>query len=161
MLVYKQDGITIQKAKSAEYADVVALVREAYTHIEPFLGEPYITLGNVRERNEKGFDLYVCRNLEGELIGSFHLLKEREENVLFMGRLAIKKSEQGQGLGKKIVSIIIDYAKKIGAQQVQLYFLEQDSWLESYYQGQGFRSTNVPLPWRGITAYEMRYTIAD
>ena len=85
---------------------------------EVFVGEQNFPAHLEDDENEAcAWHFIVADN--GETVATGRLIK-LEENVYKLGRIAVKKSLRGTGLGKKVTQTLIDKAKELGANIVKI-----------------------------------------
>lgn len=115
---------------------------EKYFSVEPHDVE---VLSNPEEHIIKpGGEIFFART-DNEIVGTCALIKHSDETYE-LAKMAVTESVQGKGIGKKLASAVIEYAKKNGG---AFLFLESNTKLVpaiSLYRSLGFVEMPYPEP---------------
>lgn len=99
------------------------------------------------ERNDGNTHTYVAVGPAGRIVGTIALIMERKyyhdgKRVGHIEDLAVHPSEQGHGIGTKLLEYAMVEAKKAGCYKL---VLECTPELVDYYQRLGFKQNNIRL----------------
>lgn len=89
------------------------------------------------DRAQKGIDRSYVALSEQEIIGYFFLW-EFQERIPVLG-IGIADAYQGQGLGKQMMTILIEDAKGVGCAGIELTTVLDNERAKKLYQSMGFR----------------------
>ncbi len=99
----------------------------------------------IEERLEKEEVLMMfilaSENPEGLVLG--YRLEDEPEDIFYLDTIAVR--QKGRGIGKIILSVLIEWARKMGYKRIQLDTEEENETgirLSYFYQQLGFRITN-------------------
>jgi len=83
--------------------------------------------------------LLICRNERNELIGCVHLQEQAQQ--MYLGMLAVSPTLQGAGIGKELLKMSENYARKSGAQQIVMNVISVRNELIGWYERHGYHRT--------------------
>jgi len=95
------------------------------------------TIARYVERCETGEDLIYCLLADGKIVGYFFLWFFREA-VPLLG-IGVLDEYQGQGLGRQMMSLLIDEAKAAGRRGIELTTMPHNDRAFELYKKMGFR----------------------
>ncbi len=108
-------------------------INKAYAlRVEVFVGEQGVDKEIELDEHDK-YALHIVCEDGGECIGCARLLIE--DNSAHVGRLAVKKSYRGKGIGSAIMRYIIDYCNDKGYDEI---WLNSQLHATAFYQNLGF-----------------------
>ena len=91
---------------------------------------------------EQGMDrgeVYYLYQLKGEPVGCVAFaMPEKEQGIGFLNRLSVLPRHRRQGIGKDLVTHVLDRAKQEGLSQVTIGIIEPYTRLKDWYIKQGF-----------------------
>jgi len=105
-----------------------------------------------RLENEAVLMMFILNNNvpEGLVLG--YRLEDTTEDIFYLDTIAVK--QKGRGLGKNILKVLFDWARKMGFSSVQLdteYENETGIRLSNFYQKLGFKVINTEEETGNIT----------
>ncbi len=128
---------------------------EAKSHVMPIRHEVFINEQQVPEELEwDEFDQYALHAIvkkEQEVIGTARLIIDGQDAKI--GRMAILKEYRDQGIGQKLLSILIQTAKEKGAQEC---ILHAQTHAIAFYAKSDFEPNGPIFDEAGIPHVEMR-----
>jgi GNAT superfamily N-acetyltransferase len=80
---------------------------------------------------------------DGVAVGSAALMKEEEENVFELAKMAVLPAYQGRGISRKLIEKCLEKARVIGAKKLILFSNHQLETAISLYKKYGFRHVEV------------------
>jgi GNAT superfamily N-acetyltransferase len=130
---------TIDQAKA-----VATLVTLAY-RVEDFLVDGDRTNpDDVREKMSHGAFLTIAE-ANGALVGAVYVELREGGARCYFGMLSVHPERQGQGLARRLVSAVEDYARAAGCTHVDLHVLSPRLELPAFYRHLGY-ADNGTLP---------------
>ncbi len=128
---------------------------EAKSHVMPIRRQVFINEQQVPEELEwDEFDQYALHAIvkkEQEVIGTARLIIDGQDAKI--GRMAILKEYRDQGIGQKLLSILIQTAKEKGAQEC---ILHAQTHAIAFYAKSDFEPNGPIFDEAGIPHVEMR-----
>lgn len=136
------DGETIIISPLESEKDISGLIEfrnsvseETQTNFAPHNYTPEVIRAYI-ERNKQGEDLiYLAR--AGERVIAYFFLWEFDQTVPVLG-IGIRDDYQGRGLGKQMMRILIDDAKKAEKEGIALTVMPENSRAIRLYEAMGF-----------------------
>ncbi|WP_319530998.1 GNAT family N-acetyltransferase [uncultured Cohaesibacter sp.] len=134
-------------AKADHLSDIRSLCSKSMAYISDRLGSglPSYAYGHLDELLEDR-NLYILR--EDNRILATVALRE-ESNCLYVDTLAVRKGEQGKGLGSQLLKEVEMIAESRGLPFVRLHTPEVMDDLVAYYRKRGYEETHRALPPHG------------
>lgn len=131
-----RDGrqVTIRTATAEDVPSITVLVNEAYVVERFFKVGDRIDAPRVGALLETGIFLLLER--EGQLAGSVYLDVREESGRI--GLLSVRPSEQGRGLGRRLMDAAEDYARARGARGMELRVVNLREDLPPFYRKLGY-----------------------
>jgi GNAT superfamily N-acetyltransferase len=104
----------------------------------------------------------LMAELDGRVVGCCALLKH-SDSVYEVSKMAVMRECRGTGIGKRLLDVVIDHARSIGAQRLEIISSTRLPPAIELYKQAGF--VEVPLESdayaRGNIALELRFNEAD
>ncbi|MFA9216035.1 MAG: ribosomal protein S18-alanine N-acetyltransferase [Sphingomonadaceae bacterium] len=114
--------------QQADLDDVVALEQTVYPH-------PW-SIANFNDSLASGYQAWVLRDPQGELLGYFLLMAIVDEAHLL--NVAVSAERQGQGLGRLLLNQAVACARGLGMESVLLEVRPSNTRALDIYQRYGF-----------------------
>lgn len=134
------DNIEIQKAK-IENANLI------YNNIKLCADDmakqglvhwiPYYELKKIEEDIIKK-EVYLVK-INNSVVGNFIVTYNENENVIYLGKLAIAPQYSGKGIGSKCLSYVEEYAKRKNAKSINLDVYEKSVSAIRFYKKNGYK----------------------
>ena len=140
-----------QELSLNEFHDIISL------RIEIFSVEQEVFYNDL-DGYDKHSHHVICRNAVGEIIGTARLLPPllKYEQSSF-GRVVIKKTERGTGLGHEMVKLMNDFLlKKYPESGIKISAM---LYLKEFYETHGYHKTSDVYPDCGIDHIDMEYQV--
>lgn len=148
------DKLALRRAGAAD-ADVIAgLVHRAYRKYVPRIGRPPGPMIEDYHAVVRDHDVWVVVGMEG-IDAVLVLMPEPEDGALFIDNIAVEPSEQGNGLGHKLLAFAEEEARRLGLSALTLCTNEHMTENIALYTRLGFRETGRELR-RGSHTVHMR-----
>lgn len=130
----------IRPAHISDLGSIQSCAKEAF--------EPYVeTIGKAPAPMESDFpnqisagDLHVALNRQGELVG--YIVFSPRGDYMELEAVAIAKSVQGQGLGKRLIRFCEDSARRQNLLGVRLYTNEKMTGNLTFYPHLGYQESD-------------------
>ena len=133
----------MRPARSANTAEVAALINTAFQVEQFFVDGDRITEEEVRRLLDKGCIL-MARDSAG-VSGCVYVESEGERG--YLGLLSVSPARQGKGLGRLLIAAAEDRARRSGCVVMDLRIVNLRSDLPGFYEKLGYRETGVaPFP---------------
>jgi len=132
-----------------EFHDIISL------RIEIFSVEQEVFYNDLDGYDKRSHHV-ICTNKEGEVIGTARILppKLKYPKASF-GRVVIKKSERGTGLGHEMVKLMNDFClKNYPTAGIKISAM---LYLKNFYEQHGYKKTSDVYPDCGIDHIDMEY----
>ena len=127
---------TCRTATFADAADIVALVNAAFLIEADTLSGDRIELPEVRERLERGSFL-VCDAAAGGPAGCVYVEVRGETG--YLGLVSVAPSQQGLGLGRRLMTAGESWLREAGCSVCELWVLSVRPELTDWYGRLGYR----------------------
>jgi GNAT superfamily N-acetyltransferase len=135
--------VVIQPARSADAADVIALIGRVFEEYA-FIWNPATEVPDLfdleRHYGGEAGAFWVARLADGRLVGSVgvnRLPGGRAE----LHRLYLDASLRGRGIGRALVEAVLDWCRKAGVRQLVLWSDTRFDRAHRLYEGMGFTKT--------------------
>lgn len=127
--------VNIKLAEKKHEQAIIECVSMAYSmYVERMGKKPAPMLSDYTKLIENNV-IYVATNLE-ELMGLIVFFPKG--NSLFIENVAVHPDFQGKGIGRKLINFALNFAKRAGLQEVNLYTNKLMTENIGYYLGLGF-----------------------
>jgi GNAT superfamily N-acetyltransferase len=95
--------------------------------------------------------------VDGEVVGSA-ALRDLGDRALELKRMYLRGTQRGRGLGKRLLTIAVDWARESGADVIRLDTSERMQAAQALYEAYGFRRVPGEAPRQGQPRllYELR-----
>ena len=110
-------------------------------------------LQNIKDTPKK--NIYICEN-DGKIIGvvlfTRHDTGDKLEKIKIyvqINEIAVLEEHRGEGIGQKLIGAVEDYAKSIGAQNLQLDVWGNNDSAIKFYEKKGFKLKKLQY-WKDI-----------
>jgi molybdopterin-guanine dinucleotide biosynthesis protein A/GNAT superfamily N-acetyltransferase len=119
--------------------------------------EPDSDLDPDLEEPDRYYAALWVAEFDGNVVGSV-ALRDASDGVLQLKRMYLRPSQRGRGLGKRLLTTALDWARASGADSIQLDTSERMQAAQALYQAYGFRRVPGDAPRQGQTRllYELR-----
>lgn len=147
--------MSLAEASLTDVADIVALVESSFRGDASRAG--WTTEADLLDGRRTGPDeigailadpaqaILVERQADGSLLASVVLA--REGDAAWLGMLAVQPSQQGGGIGRRVVAAAEDWARRHwGATRMRMKVIVQRAELIAWYQRRGYRPTGETAP---------------
>lgn len=123
---------------------VADLAREIWTqHYTPIIGKEQVNYmldkfqsqSAIREQLDQGVKYYLIKHLE-KWVG--YLSFKTDDDLLFLSKIYLLRSERGRGLGKTAVKFLEDHAREQGLRKIKLTVNKYNSNSIRAYERMGF-----------------------
>lgn len=141
------------------------LSKEGWTTEADMFEGPRITGSVLRKdfANSLNVTIFKCVTVDGEWQGLPSIIErdgkmigcvraERDGDKMKMGMISVHPTLQNQGLGKKLLERVEDFARSNGCTAVKMMVIKQRTELMAWYERQGYRwnGETCPVPvWEG------------
>lgn len=123
----------IKKAKINDIIEIVTLEKECFD-------DPW-TLQSFEEVIYSNFSQIFCYVFEGKIVGYACITTIIDE--IHLGNIAVKKEYRGQGIGRKLIDYIINYANQNKIQKITLEVRRSNTIAINLYKSVGFVTEGV------------------
>jgi len=130
------DRVELRQAKATDAASIRELTRVAYAKWVPLIGrEPKPMTANYEEAVARHrFDLLY---IDGTLAALIETI--RESDHLLVENVAVSPSQQGRGLGRRLMAHAETLARELGYREIRLYTNQRFVENITLYQKLGYR----------------------
>ena len=118
-----------------------------------FFLEKFQTVKAIQEQISDGYEYFMIRD-SGTDVGYFSI--KAKGKILFLSKLYLLKECRGKGFGQKAMDRIIDSAKKLGKEKIELIVNRQNEGSVRFYQFYDFEITE-----HQVNSFENGYTVYD
>ncbi|KAL6078763.1 Amino-acid acetyltransferase [Balamuthia mandrillaris] len=145
-----QEEVEIRHAKAEERAAVAALVIQNHLALSEDSAEEWLEqlkdvpsdFAHLMQDSSfaEGRHQVAIDKHSGAIVGCACIAPTEEEGVWLLEALSVRPSWRGRGLGKRLLRLAIDEARRVGAQRLKLVTLKErmeNAW--RLYQKQGFK----------------------
>jgi ribosomal protein S18 acetylase RimI-like enzyme len=136
----KDIAMQIRPYTSTDYASVIAIYKEGELFEEEMDSEEIL-----KRKTERDPESLLVGLKNDQIIGTVSVVEDGR--FAFVFRLAVKKSERGNGVGTKLLSEAEKLLKKRGNKTVHILVNEKESELQSYYEKLHYRRGRL---WRWL-----------
>jgi GNAT superfamily N-acetyltransferase len=110
--------------------------------------EPDANLDPDLEEPDVHYTALWVAELSGEVVGSV-ALRDLGDDGLELKRMYLRDAQRGRGLGKRLLSIAVDWARARGARVIRLDTSERMQAAQALYEAYGFRRVPGEAPRQG------------
>jgi len=110
--------------------------------------EPDAALDPDLERPDLYYAALWVAELDGEVVGSV-ALRDLGDGVLELKRMYLRDAQRGRGLGRRLLTIAVDWARARGARVIRLDTSERMQAAQALYEAYGFRRVPGQAPRQG------------
>ena len=140
------DGYTFNIATKADVQEIMALVNAAFAIESTIFSKERIDVEGVLDHLQKGAFI-VARSIDGANptpVGCVYI--ESQNELGYFGLLSVAPSEQGRGLGAKLISEAEDLCRKAGAKSMYIRTINLRTELPPYYRKFGYSIVREEFP---------------
>lgn len=134
-MIKDQTRVGIRKAKSSDIPEVRAIELETFLPAETF------SFGFLHLMTTHSRPFLVASDPNGGIRG--YILAVIQEDFVHIISVAVKPTYQGQGVGKKLLSSLIDVMKKDGYNRFRLELRQNNEQAQHLYEQFNFRSIGI------------------
>jgi GNAT superfamily N-acetyltransferase len=134
-----QNEFHYRVATETDAAGLVPLINRAFEVERQFFTSDRIDLPTTLEHLKKGNFLLAERN--GKLAGCNYV--ELREDSGYFGLLSVDPSEQGRGLGRKLVEQAEGFCRDAGCRVMRIRVLNHRTELPPFYEKLGYRAAQI------------------
>jgi predicted N-acetyltransferase YhbS len=131
-----------RQAGPEEAAAVTELINEAFKVELQFFSKDRIDLSGVREHMEKG--TFIVAERDGKLVGCVYT--ELRDEKGYFGLLSVAPSEQGRGLGARLITESEDLCREAGRRIMYLNTVNLRPELPPFYEKFGYAVVREDFP---------------
>lgn len=126
----------IRFAEQADLPAVMDLVNRAFVVEKSFKYNDRLNPAQTQEHFESG--RFFLAEEEGKLVGSIYLELRGERG--YFGLLAVDPSRQGQGIGRRLISIVEQDAREHGVKFMDMAIVDLRTELPAFYERLGYKA---------------------
>ena len=144
-----------RKADISDFDKLKSLGKESYTEFSKVLTKDHWDTMNSYLESDEGLTkligqsvVYVCQN-ESEIVGMIYLVSSGNPTELFKDHwsyirfLGVNTKFRGNGIGKKLTDLCIEYAKATNETHIALHTSEFMDSARVIYEKRGFKKTKA------------------
>ena len=140
------ESYTFNIATAANAQEIMALINAAFTIERTIFSKERVDLAGVLEHFQKG-SFILARRIDGadhEPVGCVYI--ESKNELGYFGLLSVAPSEQGRGLGAKLIAGAEDLCRKAGARSMYIRTINLRTELPRYYRKLGYAIVREEFP---------------
>jgi len=130
---------TIRKATKDDAPAMISLVNEAFT-VEDFLEGTRTDTERMAKSMQAG-QFLVAEDAFGKIVATVYIELHGERG--YFGMLAVDPSQQGQGLGRRMIEAAEDHCRRLGCNFMDIKVLSLRHGLPEYYRQFGYIETGT------------------
>lgn len=132
----KQGRMQIRFAEQTDLPTLMDLVNRAFVVEKSFKYNDRLNPEQTQEHFDRG--RFFLAEYDGKPVGSIYL-ELRGERAYF-GLLAVDPARQGQGIGRRLISIVEQYAREQGAKFMDMAIVDLRTELPAFYERLGYKA---------------------
>lgn len=148
------DGIEIRLMRGDEQETVVQLVLDTFAEVSvaknitdrfgPINGRTWQEMKAVMTKKDvEGSDVVLVGESAGEVVGMLTMTYERSTSIGHIVHVAVARSQQGRGLGRRMLKEALDRMKSDGMEYARIEALEQNPRARHLYESEGFEEIGL------------------
>ncbi|MHC4713617.1 MAG: GNAT family N-acetyltransferase [Planctomycetota bacterium] len=145
----KADDLRIREMRPGEAEDLVRLIIDVFEEVSiakntvdrfgPLNGHPWhVAKGDSARGDINTADVVLVGELDGQIVTMLTVHYDRKVSIAQIVHLAVAKSAQGAGIGRKMLHAALERARGDGIKYASIDALEQNPRAEGLYRSEGF-----------------------